>query len=246
MKYISKPNLPDGMVRKIICGTDDKDILSFFGKNGISVLKNKPNKDIDFAISTHADMAAVYIGDGKIITDKNQNELIAELEEYGFTVYKTSENIKGDYPGDIRLNFALAGGFAIGNFAYADSVLLDNISLMTQIDVKQGYCKCSVLIVSENAVISDDIAICEKLKNNGFDTLLVEKGDIHLEGHPYGFIGGASGKISKDTVVFFGDISSHRDFEKISDFLYKHGCDYICTDKGVLRDIGGFVSLCEE
>lgn len=246
MTHILKPNLPEGRVKAIICGTDDRDILSFFDKNGINVFKNEPNKDVDSAVSTHADMAAAYIGDGKIITDKNQNVLKALLEKQGFTVYDALKPVRGEYPGDIGLNFVLTADYAIGNFAYADPVLIDNITSKKQLSVKQGYCKCSVLVVDENAVISDDIAICEKLKQNGFDALFVKKGDIQLDGHDYGFIGGASGKISKDTVVFFGDVSSHRDFEKIKEFLRKHDCDYVCTDKGRLRDIGGFVSLCEE
>lgn len=32
--------------------------------------------------------------------------------------------------------------------------------------------------------------------------LLISSGDIKLEGYDYGFIGGASGKISDNTVVF--------------------------------------------
>lgn len=246
MKYIYKPNLPEGKVKKIICGTDDEAILSFFKEKGISVLRNAPNCDIDIAVSTHADMAANYLGDGKVITDKAQELLIDALENQGFSVIKASGDIKGNYPGDVGLNVALTSDYAIGNFSYADAVLVEHIGAKKQINVKQGYCKCSVLIIDDYAVISDDAAICEKLQKNGFDVLFIEKGDIHLDGHPYGFIGGASGKISKDTVVFFGDVKAHRDFEKIRDFLLKHGCDYICTDSGPLRDIGGFVSLCEE
>ena len=76
--------------------------------------------------------------------------------------------------------------------------------------------------------------------------LIHQKGDIALCGHPYGFIGGASGKISDSTVVFFGDIRKHGDFERISEFLHLHGCDFECTDKGSLRDIGGILPIIEE
>ena len=62
----------------------------------------------------------------------------------------------------------------------------------------------------------------------------------------YGFIGGASVKIAADSVLFFGDVTRHRDFEKINSFLESHGCGFVCTDNGPLRDIGGAVSLIEE
>ncbi len=246
IKHILNPNLPEGKVKKIICGTDDDLILSYFYENGIDVLKNEPNTDIDSSVSKHADMAALNIGEGIIILDKKQIMLRRKLAELGFTVLETAENIKGQYPEDVKLNFSLIGDYAVGNFNYADSVLLQNISAKKLINVKQGYCKCSVLVVDENSVITDDVSICRKMEAGGFDTLLIEKGDIYLEGHEYGFIGGASGKISKNTVVFFGDISIHTDFEKIKKFLREHGCSYACTDNGKLRDIGGFVSLFEE
>jgi hypothetical protein len=120
------------------------------------------------------------------------------------------------------------------------------ISSKKKIEVKQGYCKCSVLIVDENSVITDDESIHRKMSENGIDSLFVSKGDISLPGHEYGFIGGSSGKISKETIIFFGDVRNHRDFKKISEFITNHGCKFICTDSGALRDIGGFISITEE
>ena len=41
------------------------------------------------------------------------------------------------------------------------------------------------------------------------EVLLISSGDIKLEGYDYGLIGGASGKISDNTVVFFGNAEMH-------------------------------------
>lgn len=246
IKHILNPNLPQGNVKHIICGTQDKLIADFFDNVGINVLKNEANADIDSSVSCHADMAAVYLGDGKIVIDKNQVLLRQKLRELGFTVIDTSEHIKGLYPDDVRLNFTLTEKNAFGCFRYADYALSENITEKNMINVRQGYCKCSVLVVDENSFITDDASIFKTMKENGFDVLLIEKGDIYLEGHGYGFIGGASGKISHNTVVFFGDITSHTDFEKINEFLRSHGCSYLCTDNGRLRDIGGIIPLTQE
>ena len=245
MKLIDKPNLPVGKVTTLICGTDDEAILSFFAEKGITVIKNAPNLNIDTAVSTHADMAAVHLGGESILVCKSQSELSEKLKKIGLTVIESENEVAGAYPKDIGLNFAFIGSHIFGNFSYADKALLNATDKHERVDVKQGYCKCSVLVVNENALITDDEGIHRKVSEKGIDALLVSKGDIALDGHPYGFIGGASGKISNDRILFFGDVEKHRNFSEISSFLSKHGCSYECTDKGALRDIGGIVSVSE-
>lgn len=246
IKFIINPNLPQGCVDKIICGTDDTDILKFFHDKNITVLANDPNMHIDSAVSTHADMAALHLGDKIIIIDKAQRSLKKALIDNGFCVTETLAEIAGEYPDDIALNFTVTDGYIAGNFTFADDNLLKLLSDKTKIQVKQGYCKCSVLVIDDKAIITDDESIYRKASENGIESLLISKGDVMLSGHEYGFIGGASGKISSDTVVFFGNIKLHRDYEKISCFLKKHGCSYICTDNNSLRDIGGIIPLTEK
>lgn len=245
-RFVKNPNLPQGKVSTLVCGTNDKSILGFFGGYGISVLQNAANPFVDPAVSTHADMSVLYLGDGLVLLDKNQAKLRQQLSELGFEAVETDEEIKGTYPDDVKLNFTVTQEYVIGNFGYADSRLTELIGARRKINVRQGYCKCSTLVADENAIITDDPSIHRNAVENGIDSLLISKGDIHLDGHDYGFIGGASGKIAHDTVVFFGDVTLHRDFENISAFLKKHGCGYICTDNSELRDIGGIVVLEEK
>lgn len=246
MKFIDKANLPEGKVTAVICGTDDESILSYFNRKGISVIKNAPNRSIDSAVSSHADMAAIHLGGKNIIIDKNRAELELELTSIGMKVIKSEADVSGEYPCDIGLNFAVSSERIIGKFSCADKALLSETVCLERLDVRQGYCKCSTLVISENAIVTDDEGIYRVACEKGVESLLVSKGDITLEGHSYGFIGGASGKMSKNTVVFFGNIEKHRDSEKIKAFLSEHGCGYECTDAGELRDIGGIVPLTEE
>ena len=86
---------------------------------------------------------------------------------------------------------------------------------------------------------------CFDRKENGFDCLLIAKGDVSLPGHEYGFIGGASAKISESEVLFFGDITKHRDYKKIADFIKKYGYEIISLDFP-LTDFGGIIPIIEE
>lgn len=243
---IEHPNLPAGKVRMLICTDCDKAVSDFFEAKGITVISNQHNPDIDPTTSFHADMAVLHTGSNNIILDKRQKNLKVDLIKAGFSVYETVNEIKGSYPNDISLNVAVIGDLALGNTVHNDKNALNLLSAKKSITVKQGYAKCSILVLSENAAITDDESIHHKMTENDIACLLISKGDILLSGHDYGFIGGASGKISKKEVVFFGDIERHRDFSLISAFLQKHGFTYLCTDKGPLRDIGGIIPLTEE
>jgi hypothetical protein len=66
-----------------------------------------------------------------------------------------------------------------------------------------------------------------------------------LPGHQYGFIGGASGKISENEILFFGDITAHQDYKKIAGFIEKHGCKIISLNFP-LTDFGGIIPIIEE
>lgn len=244
MRFIKNPNLPDGRVSKIICGEIPSESEAFFKERDIDILKCQPNTLIDSAISTHADICALHLGENKIVVDKNQNILAEKLRNLDFKVVETGENIVGEYPCDVKLNVALFGKNAVGAFDYNDSAVIDNINDFNKFKVRQGYAKCSLLPVNENAVITDDASIYKTLKK-AFDVLLIDKGDIVLDGHEYGFIGGSAGKISKNEIYFFGDISNHRNCKEILEFLSKYSCSAVFPKNVPLIDVGGIVSLCE-
>lgn len=243
--FIASSNLPQGRVKSVICGELCDELNDFLDKRGIERLVIRPNNYIDSAVRYHADMTAIHLGHGLILIDENQNILGELLREKGFDVRFTAEPIKGEYPQDIKLNFTLLNGKIIGKLLCADQTLLTMTEAMKKINVKQGYCKCSCLVVNKNAIITDDESIYKNAVRNDIDCLLISKGDVLLPGHEYGFIGGASGKISKSEVLFFGDIVRHRDYKKIAAFIQKHGCEIISLDFQ-LTDFGGIIPITEE
>jgi hypothetical protein len=243
--FIESPNLPKGKVRRIICGELCPQLKLYFESNHIEMLMIEPNIYIDPAVKYHADTAVIHLGGNRILLDRNQQILGSVLEENGFEVHYTADRVKGEYPFDIALNFTIIGKNFLGKLNYADKKLRSLTEDYNHLFVKQGYCKCSCLVVNENAIITDDKSIYDIAAKNCIDCLLIAKGDVSLDGHEYGFIGGASGKISDNEILFFGDITKHRDYKKIADFIEKHGCKIISLDFP-LTDFGGIVPITEE
>ncbi len=245
MKFVCNPNLPLNKVKTVICGVLCDELNCYLDSCSIERIVIEANEHIGYAVKYHADMAAIHLGEEKILLDSNQQKLGCILKEKGFSVHFTAKQVKGEYPNDIALNFAVFGKNFLGKVACADESLMKLTQSYNRICVKQGYAKCSCLVVSDNAIITDDESIYNALVNNGVDALLISKGDVHLEGHDYGFIGGASCKISADEVLFFGDITKHRDYKIIADFIEKYGCKIISLDFP-LSDFGGIIPIIEE
>ena len=242
--FLKNPNLPSGKVASLICGGLNAELIDYFESSGIELYYSEENNAIDKAVSKHTDLSALYLGNGKIIIDKGQSELIKRLESVGFTVTETENTVTGSYPGDCILNHTVINGFIIGKSQIFDAAVKRLCKNLNLISVNQGYCKCSVLVVDENSVITDDVSIARKVSEKGINCLLISKGDVFLDGHGYGFIGGASGKISEDEIVFFGDVTEHRDYKRIKEFLDKRKMRIICFDFP-LTDFGGIIPVKE-
>lgn len=148
-----------------------------------------------------------------------------------------------DYPADIAYNIAVTGKYAIHNFAYSDPLFLEK-SPYVHIRVKQGYSKCSVCVVAEDAIITSDKGIAASCSAAaGPDVLQISPGHVLLPGYEYGFIGGASGLIDDGVLAFCGDIALHPDYDRISDFCKKHRVAIVSLCEGLPTDVGTIISL---
>ena len=242
-EFIENPNLPESKVSLAICGRHNDIILDFIKSQGIELIFSDNNTLLDNSVMNHADLCAHHTGGKDIIVDCNNHELYKILREMGMNVLRTEKGVKSPYPFDCALNCFKAGNYLFCNYSITDKTLLTSYKTFKPACVKQGYCKCSTLLLNNNCFITDDITIFNKGKELSFNCLLIEKGDVFLKGYDYGFIGGACAKIDKSTVLFFGDITKHRSFNQIDNFIKSSGMSYIYSKDFPLTDIGGIIPL---
>lgn len=245
-RFLNNPNLPDNKVTTVFAYCDDialKKRLSDFSIKVVNVIENTL---LDSPVRNHADILANYVGKSKFLTDKNQDELCAFLENKSGK-WILIEDIKSPYPNDCLLNFADIGDYIICNKSVLIEKIAEHLPKKTIIDVKQGYSKCSVCICKRNTIITDDISIHNAvLQYDDINSLYVEKGSVHIEKYNYGFIGGCCGLIDKDLLIFNGDLQAHTNFDKIEKFLYDNGVNYIDIKGKPLTDIGSIIPITEK
>ena len=150
------------------------------------------------------------------------------------------------YPENILLNFLFLNNTLYGKLSAIDKNLVDfcEENNIKTVNINQGYARCSTLVLNEKAVITSDLTIEKALKKDGVEVLLISSGNIILDGYDYGFIGGASGKIDENTVVFLGNVTNHPDYRRIENYCENHNISIkiICKDMP-LTDIGGIVKI---
>ncbi len=196
----------------------------------------------------HADMQIIGLPYGEIflIKDNEQfNTTVEELISGDTKINYTKHGINEfKYPYCVMLNAAVVGINVFCNTKYTDKYLIGSLLAHNYniIHVNQGYAKCSTAIVSYNAIITSDKGIASAAKSCGIDVLLISPRGIYLCEKYEGFIGGASVNLSKNKILFIGNIDLHTDGEKIRDFCLAHHVTPECLCRHLpLTDIGGAV-----
>ncbi len=246
MKFIKNPNLPQSRVTVTAISCEAGESIKKLTDLGIKTIEIPINPALPLPVNSHADLQLLHFGNNDIFI-QNEHLFVGELHQK-FNLIKVREKAGNKYPADVRLNCAFIGNNLICNTKTVAREILESSEQQgfNIINVNQGYCRCSICIVNENAIITDDESIFTAAGNSLNDVLLVSKGSIALNGYSYGFIGGCSGKIYKDKIAFNGRIESHCDCNQIIDFLNKHNIECIELNSERLTDIGGILPLCEE
>ena len=212
----------------------DNRLKSWLSSRGFAVSEFRTDGIVSGPLSCHPDMFMCKMGvsdDAEIISYFTQDEI----------------RMSSEYPNDIPFNAACTGKYFIHNLKYTAPVLLKRAEELgfEQINVKQGYAKCSTLIVDEDSVITYDRGLGKACAAAGMDVLMITPGHVLLPGYDTGFIGGASGRI-KDTVIFNGDLSAHPDFDPIKRFIEERGLSVKWFPEWPLTDIGSIISIYPE
>ena len=245
-RILITPNLPQAKVTAAAIGEKYKDTALELAQLGITPVIIKQNLFLDEETSAHADMLLFHADKNNYILSKEQTTAAQFLISRGASV-KFEERIDAPYPNDVKLNAVIINNKLICNKKTVSKQIYDFAeNAGTEIiNTKQGYSKCSICIINKNAVITEDQGINTLLKNYQIDVLKIQPGYVYLSEKHTGFLGGASGLISNDTIFFNGNIEQHPDYKLIAAFLNKYGIKSIYNKSKILTDIGSVLPLCE-
>lgn len=245
MCFIKVPNLPESDVAVAAMSGTYPEITDALTGLGINVISVKPCKDLGESVCCHADMLLHHLGKNQMVVANGEEYLKKELEKFGFEASYSNKCILNSYPNDVILNCARVGNKLIADKSALDNTVSDycEVNSIEIVSVKQGYAKCSTVVIDSSSIITADPSIAKAAVTEGIDVLKIIPGNIYLEGYEYGFLGGACGMIGKGKLAFTGYIKEHPDYCKIKAFCDQKKVELISLYNGPLIDVGGILPL---
>lgn len=267
-KPLETPLLPQGKATVAVSKNALK-VISALKRTNTEVFEIPENQKLEPSVSSHADCNLFQLDRNTFITDKTSALLLSDLFKTNnivnyLTIGREKENlffsrnaekvniiveeISSPYPDEVKINVKKTEKAVVCNTKYVSEIIkayAENYGL-DLIHSNQGYVGCSSVLISDNAVMTDDESVYSAFCRIGFDCLMLSKGQIKLSGHSYGFIGGACGFIDKNLLAFTGKLNTHNDAEKIKQFLNKYNVNYVELTDEPLTDVGGIVPILEE
>lgn len=216
----------------------------FLKKHGVSeIVHTEKNPFLQQFLAYHPDMNISFIGRDDAVLHSSQQSMAKTLKTRakGLSLYISDQPDRPDYPFDIALN-AVTFGKKI--FGYKNRLSLQISDLAKSkgyeiIDCKQGYTHCSILKISENAAITGDKGLYNKLMSNGIEALQIDNSEIKLEGYSYGFIGGCGFMLEENLLALNGSLKKCTFGKELKDFCKNHGVEIAEASENQLTDIGG-------
>ncbi len=204
-------------------------------------------KYLDNSICAHPDLS-VFKLDENLFISSDVDHLFTLLKKYNtFKIMRklSSNNTKLKYPHDAQFNAAVVGKYLLANKNSFDKDILKFVSNngYVHINVNQGYTKCCICVVNDNSIITEDEGIAAVCKSYGIDVLLLKTHAVKLDGYNYGFIGGASGKLDNNTLVFAGCIEKHPEYTLIKDFCETRRVNLISLSDEPIYDVGSIMII---
>lgn len=205
------------------------DLINALKAQGFTVSFTTASKNLHPSVAAHPDMLMCKLG------------ALPEIP----VIFADTSKLKPEYPGDALYNALCLDKYFVHRLDITAPELLEKVvsTGLKPINVRQGYAKCSSVVVDGKSIITADngvASVLEKLPD--VDVLRVQPGHVKLIGFDTGFIGGASGRIGNE-VWFNGDITAHPDWREIKDFIESRQLgirrfDYELEDVGSLIECG--------
>lgn len=246
--FVQTPHLPKGNVRHLIIGKKYEKLLKNASvRYGFELICLESNPCCDKRLSGHADLAAVHIGGNRMVCRKFVKGSAAHsiMIELGASVDFVDDCISPIYPHEASLNFCIVGSKVILNPKTADAIIVEKLT-NDRACCKQGYTKCSVCVVDDNSIITEDEGVARCAVTAGMNVLKIPYAGIMLDGFDKGFIGGASFKLAPDIMAFTGTLKNEIAKNKIEEFLQERSISAVYLNDAPAIDIGSAIPISEE
>ncbi|MDY6065351.1 MAG: hypothetical protein SPI59_03370 [Finegoldia sp.] len=232
----------EGIAYVIVSYKASEGLVNLLRADGFKVITSYKNKSLDENIDDHPDLQVFKLNENTLICDKKLYLYYRSVFDFGINIITTELNIEKGYPHDCRLNNFLAKDYVFANPKAVDPIVLRETSDKKLVSIKQGYAKCSTVVINCDTIITSDKGIYKKSLEKNLDAYLIEQGNIRLEGYDYGFIGGTCGYRDKK-LYFYGNLEGYAYKDDLMQILDKYDIECKYPKDCDFRDLGSIIFI---
>ena len=208
------------------------------------------NPFVDKRLAGHADLSVLHAGGERILLAPylKGSELASHLESLGAALTFPPIRQREIYPEDAQLNLCMIVRHVFCNMNTVPVIIVDYLTNSCDVcfqRCRQGYSRCAVCVVDARSLITADRGIADAGEALGMHVLRITPGSVVLDGFPYGFIGGASFRISEKKLAFTGRLDEHPDCRRILSFLREREIEPLFLTQEPIFDIGSAIPILE-
>ncbi len=205
------------------------------------------------SISSHPDIFFFQKDDALIYAPNAPKRIIKELKKRKIKLIEGKKEVGKKYPETVPYNAVGIGNLLIHNLKHTDETILS--SYENHINVNQGYTRCNLLALNENAFITSDVGIfnavnSQQTTDNSLyphesyvetygrtSVLYIDPKQIKLEGQKNGFFPGCCG-VWKNNLIVCGSTKNLKEKAELDKFLKDNNFNLIELYDGDLVDVG--------
>ncbi|MGD0710126.1 MAG: DUF6873 family GME fold protein [Bacteroidales bacterium] len=194
------------------------------------------------SISGHPDIFFCNTSAGLIIAPNLPQQFKENLRDKNVSFIEGILPVGKTYPDAARYNAVITNHYLIHRIDISDAAIINDCKELVQINVKQGFSRCSLLPLKNNYYITSDEGIYKTLLQNKRKVLLVSPEGIILQDHQNGFFGGACG-LNGNQLFILGTLKHYKDGKKVKSFAKSLGYEIIELYAGPLFDGGSIIFI---
>lgn len=205
------------------------------------------------SISSHPDIFFFQKDDALIYAPNAPKRIVKELKKRKIKLIEGKKEVGKKYPETVPYNAVGIGNLLIHNLNHTDETILS--SYENHINVNQGYTRCNLLALNENAFITSDVGIfnvvnSQQTTDNSLypheshvetyvrtSILYIDPKQIKLEGQKNGFFPGCCG-VWKNNLIVCGSTKNLKEKAELDKFLKDNNFNLIELYDGDLIDVG--------
>ena len=218
-----------------------------------NVLFLNPTEITYNSISSHPDIFFFQKDDTLIYAPNAPKKIVKELKKRKIKLIEGEKEVGKKYPKTVPYNAVGIGNLLIHNLKHTDPKILS--SYENHIHVNQGYTRCNLLALNENAFITSDVGIFnavnrQQTTDNSLypheslvetygrtSVLYIDPKQIRLEGQKNGFFPGCCG-VWKNNLIVCGSTKNLKEKAELDKFLKDNNFNLIELYDGELIDVG--------